>query len=65
MRVKQLTFGDSTVTIVPSGWVGRYHVITEDPSEGDWDHEHEFLSEEKVCTQYNLKPSELEELEND
>ncbi len=57
--MKILVFGDAQVIIVPSGWAGYYHVIIEDPNEGDLDYEHEFLWVTEVCTRYNLKPDTL------
>ncbi len=47
--------GDAQVIIVPSGWVGQYHVITEDPTEGDWHYEHEFLSKDQLYEKYDYK----------
>ncbi len=57
--LKKLEFGDTQIIIIPSNWIGRYHVITEDPTEGDWAHEHEFLSKQQVCLRYDLKPEEV------
>ncbi len=48
--------GDTQICIVKSGWVGMYHVITEDPTEGDFFHEHEFLSEKRVCLRFGIDP---------
>ena len=48
--------GDIQVCIIQSGWAGMYHVITEDPTEGDLFHEHEFLSEKEVCLRFGIDP---------
>ena len=51
---------DVTVTmIIPSGWRNYYHVITEDPEEGDHYYSHEFMHLDKVALRYNIRPMAL------
>ena len=51
---------DVTVTmIIPSGWRNYYHVITEDPEEGDHYYSHEFMHLDKVALRYNIHPMEI------
>ena len=45
----------AVITIVPSGWGNMYHVIHEDPENGNFDHSHEFLSKDRVQLRYNIK----------
>lgn len=43
------------VLIIKSGWSDFYHVITEDPQEGDLYYNHEFLREEKIKLRYGVE----------
>ncbi len=60
----ELTFGDATITIMKSGWGVEsnrqyYHVIEEDPTEGDYFYKHSFLSERVVTEKYDIPVTEL------
>ena len=49
----------AVIMIIPSGWRNYYHVITEDPEEGDHYYSHEFMHLDKVALRYNISPMEL------
>ena len=49
-----LTQGDVHVFIIESGWKDKYHVIIEDPTEGDLYHNHEFLSKNEIYDRYKI-----------
>ncbi len=61
-KIKTIMLGDETIMIIPSGWRRNYHVITEDPTEGDYYYRHEFLSIDELCKRYNLNKDEIEKL---
>ena len=42
----------AVIMIIPSGWVDMYHVITEDPEEGDYYQKHEFMHKNKVLLRF-------------
>ncbi len=47
------------VVICKSNWYDYYHVITEDPTEGDLWHEHKFLTLKEVIEKYDLEQDYL------
>lgn len=44
----------SVIIILPSHWGGHYHVIEEDPEQGDLYNEHRFLSKYEVELVYHI-----------
>jgi hypothetical protein len=56
--ITELMLYDNTypgaVLIIRSGWKDMFHVITENPEDGDHDHTHEFLSRDKVIMRYGI-----------
>lgn len=52
MTFKQIGKSSSYYALVKSGWDNHYHLITEDPTEGDMSHEHKFLSYEEIKKHY-------------
>jgi len=41
--------------IIPSGWKDMFHVIYEDPTEGDYHCEHKFMKKEDVIEMFGAE----------
>jgi len=54
VEIIQIVQEDTVVWVIESGWHDKYHVITEDPTEGDFFHEHEFVSKRVLKGKYKI-----------
>lgn len=52
----------AAIMIIPSGWKDHYHVITEDPEEGDYNYSHEFMHSDEVALRYNISPMVIRQI---
>lgn len=55
----EIEYSDSptSIKIIPSGWRNRFHVILEDPEEGDLFYDHALLTREQVERNYHCNLS--------
>jgi len=53
MSLTTLIENEKVIQIIKSHWDNYYHVIIEDPTEGDLYYKHEFKEKEEVEREYN------------
>jgi hypothetical protein len=54
IEIIEILQGDKAMWVIESGWHDRYHVITEDPTEGDFFHDHKFVSKRVLKEKYKI-----------
>jgi len=63
-NMTQLGPGPECFTVIKSGWVNTYHLIYEDPQQGDYHFEHYFHSEEDMITLFPFTKKHIEKIKN-
>lgn len=59
--------GPAQFQLIPSGWKDgkMYHLLYENPEEGDYAHEHHFVSEVDIVNRFPYAVERMKELQND